>query len=115
MVRFLIRRILQGVLVMWLVTVSVYLIFYIGPGPSAVARTLAGKAATLQVVAEVSHRLLDRPVYVQGGHFLWLLLHGDLGYSFYHSESVNSIIKAALRSRCHKSSAPQTCGWSWVS
>ena len=97
MVRFLIRRILQGVLVMWLVTVSVYLIFYIGPGPSAVARTLAGKAATPQVVAEVSHRLLlDRPFYVQYGHFLWLLLHGDLGYSFYHSESVNSIIKAAL-------------------
>ena len=69
MARFLIRRILQGILVMWLVTVSVYLIFYIGPGPSAVARTLAGKSATPQVVASVSHRLLlDRPFYVQYGH-----------------------------------------------
>ena len=33
MVRFLIRRILQGILVMWLVTVSVFLIFFVGPGP----------------------------------------------------------------------------------
>src|SRR5450631_870835 len=97
MARFLIRRILQGILVMWLVTVSVFLIFFVGPGPSSVARTLAGKAATPQVVAEVSHRLLlDRPIYVQYGHFLWLLLHGNLGYSFYHSQSVNSIIAAAF-------------------
>src|SRR5450755_4544556 len=97
MARFLIRRILQGILVMWLVTVSVFLIFFVGPGPSSVARALAGKSATPQVVAAVSHRLLlDRPLYVQYGHFLWLLLHGNLGYSFYHSESVNSIIAAAF-------------------
>jgi len=95
--RFLIRRILQGVLVMWLVTVSVYLIFYIGPGPGAVARTLAGKAATPQVVEEVKHRLLlDRPIWVQYGHFVWLLLHGNLGYSFYHQQSVNSVIANAF-------------------
>ena len=97
MARFLIRRILQGVLVMWLVTVSVYLIFYIGPGPGAVARTLAGKAATPQVVEEVKHRLLlDRPIWVQYGHFLWLLLHGNLGYSFYHQQSVNSVVASAF-------------------
>jgi peptide/nickel transport system permease protein len=95
--RFLIRRILQGILVMWLVTVSVYLIFYVGPGPGAVARTLAGRSATPQVVQEVSHRLLlDRPFYVQYGHFVWLLLHGNLGYSFYHQQPVDSIIAGAF-------------------
>src|SRR6201986_3339373 len=95
--RFVMRRLLQGIMVMWLVTVGVYLIFYVGPGPGAVARTLAGKSATPAVVAEVSHRLLlDRPFYVQYGHFLWLLLHGNLGYSFYHDQSVNSILAAAF-------------------
>jgi peptide/nickel transport system permease protein len=95
--RFLIRRIAQGVLVMWLVTVTVFLIFYVGPGPSNVARTLAGKSATPQVVAEVKRRLLlDRPILEQYWHYLWQLLHGNLGYSFYHSQSVNSIIGAAL-------------------
>src|SRR6201992_1480473 len=82
---------------MWLVTVGVYLIFYIGPGPSSVARTLAGKAATPQVVAEVKHRLLlDRPIYVQYGHFLWQLVDGNLGYSFYHQQAVNSVIARAF-------------------
>src|SRR5215813_1041826 len=82
---------------MWLVTVGVFIIFYIGPGPKGVARALAGKSATPQVVAEVSHRLLlDQPIWVQYGHFLWLLLHGNLGYSFYHNQSVNSILAAAF-------------------
>jgi peptide/nickel transport system permease protein len=95
--RFLVRRIFEGIIVLWLVTVGVFIIFYIGPGPKGVARALAGKSATPQVVAEVSHRLLlDRPIWVQYGHFLWLLLHGNLGYSFYHDQSVNSILAAAF-------------------
>jgi len=95
--RFLVRRIFEGLIVLWLVTVGVFIIFYIGPGPKSVARALAGKSATPQVVAEVSHRLLlDRPIWVQYGHFLWLLLHGNLGYSFYHNQSVNSILAAAF-------------------
>jgi len=95
--RFLARRIFQGLIVLWLVTVGVFIIFYIGPGPKSVARALAGKSATPQVVAEVSHRLLlDRPIWVQYGHFLWLLLHGNLGYSFYHGQSVNSVLAAAF-------------------
>jgi peptide/nickel transport system permease protein len=95
--RFLVRRIFEGIIVLWLVTVGVFLIFYIGPGPKGVARALAGKSATPQVVAEVSHRLLlDQPIWVQYWHFLWLLLHGNLGYSFYHGQSVNSVLAAAF-------------------
>jgi peptide/nickel transport system permease protein len=95
--RFLIRRILQGLLVLWLMTVTVFLIFFIGPGPGAVARTIAGREATpAQVAAVASRLLLNRPVYVQYGHFARLLLHGNLGYDYYHSESVNSIIAAAF-------------------
>jgi peptide/nickel transport system permease protein len=95
--RFLIRRTLQGLFVLWLMTVTVFLIFFIGPGPGSVARTLAGRQATPAQVAAVSHRLLlDQPVYVQYQHFIWLLLHGNLGYDYYHSQSVNSIIAAAF-------------------
>src|ERR1035438_7692243 len=59
--RFLIRRILQGILVMWLVTITTFLIFFVGPGPASVARRLAGKEATPAVVAEVASRLLLSP------------------------------------------------------
>ena len=97
MTRFLIRRILQGIIVMWLITVVVFLIFFIGPGAKQVARVLAGKSATPAVIAEVTKRLqLDQPIWEQYWHFLWLLLHGNLGYSFYHGQSVNSMLMAAF-------------------
>ncbi len=97
MARFLIRRIILGLFVLWLVTIVVFLIFFVGPGRTQVARTLAGREATPQTVALVAHRLLlDRPLIVQYQHFLWLLLHGNLGYDYYHGQSVNSILKAAF-------------------
>ena len=102
MTRFLIRRILQGLFVMWLMTVTVFLIFFVGPGPAFVARVLAGRQATPVQVAAVAHRLLlDRPLYVQYAHFLGLaggkgLLQGNLGYDYYHSQSVNSVLASAL-------------------
>ena len=102
MARFLIRRSLQGLFVLWLMTVTVFLIFFVGPGPGFAARVLAGRNATAIQVAAVSHRLfLDRPIYVQYAHFLGLtggqgLLQGNLGHDYYHSESVNTVLKAAF-------------------
>ena len=97
MTRFLIRRTLQGLFVLWLMTVSVFLIFFVGPGPAFVARVLAGRQATPLQVAQVAHRLLlDRPIYVQYGHFIWQLLHGNLGYDYYHGQSVNSVLASAF-------------------
>jgi peptide/nickel transport system permease protein len=100
--RFLIRRSLQGLFVLWLMTVTVFLIFFVGPGPGFAARVLAGRNATAIQVAAVSHRLfLDRPIPVQYAHFLGLtggqgLLQGNLGHDYYHSESVNTVLKAAF-------------------
>src|ERR1022692_4482462 len=95
--RFLLRRIFQGIIVLWLITVGVFAIFFIGPGAKQVPRVLAGKDATPQVIAEVTNRLqLNRPIYVQYWHFVSQLLRGNLGYSFYHGQSVNSVLKSAF-------------------
>jgi peptide/nickel transport system permease protein len=97
MTRFLARRTLQGLIVIWLVTVIVFLIFYVGPGSADVARALAGRTASPQTVALIAHRLLlDRPVWEQYWHFLTQLLHGNLGYDYYHDQSVAEIIKQAF-------------------
>ena len=97
MTRFFVRRVLLGAFVMFCVTVIVYLIFYVGPGPGYVARALAGREAPPQTVALIAHRLLlDRPWYAQYGHFLFQLLQGNLGYDYYHGQSVNSIIAQAF-------------------
>jgi peptide/nickel transport system permease protein len=97
MIRFLLRRLALGVMVMFFVTIIVFLIFYVGPGPDFVARALAGREALPSTVALISHRLLlNRPWYVQYWHFVVQLLHGNLGYDYYHGESVNSIIAQAF-------------------
>jgi peptide/nickel transport system permease protein len=96
-IRFLARRIALGAFVMFSVTVIVFLIFYVGPGPAFVARALAGREAPPSTVKLIAQRLLlDRPWYVQYGHFVSQLAHGNLGYDYYHGESVNSIIAQAF-------------------
>src|SRR5215469_5876203 len=89
---------------MWLMTVTVFLIFFVGPGPGSVARVLAGRQATPQQVAEVSARLgLNLPIwdqywrfFVTGPNGSGLIMHGSLGYDYYHQQSVNTIIAQAF-------------------
>jgi peptide/nickel transport system permease protein len=95
MFRFLARRILFGVLVLWLISIAVFMLFFVAPHDPA--RTIAGRQATAQTVALVRHRLgLDQPVLEQYWLFLTRLAHGDLGYSYYNSEPVRSLIFARL-------------------
>lgn len=94
-VRFLIRRVLLGVFVMWLVTLLAFLLFFVAPPD--VARTLAGKQGTPQEIAAIRARLgLDHPIIIQYWHYLLRLLHGDLGNSFYTQQPVTSMLKADL-------------------
>ncbi|HEY3954070.1 MAG TPA: ABC transporter permease [Streptosporangiaceae bacterium] len=92
---FLIRRILLGALVLWIISVAVFAMFFVAPHDPA--RLLAGKEATPQTVALITQRLgLNKPVLVQYGDFLGNLLHGNLGYSYYNSEPVTHLIMSRL-------------------
>ncbi len=85
------RRLLQGLVVLLVISIVVFVMFFVAP--HNVARLLAGRQATTQTVADVARRLgLNRPVIDQYWSFLWGLLHGNLGYSFYSSEPVSSLI-----------------------
>jgi peptide/nickel transport system permease protein len=95
--RFLIRRILQGLLVLLLMTLTVYVIFFLGPGPQFVARVMAGKSATPAEVASISKQLyLNKPWYDAYLHFISQLLHGNLGYDYYNNVPVTTTIKQAF-------------------
>jgi peptide/nickel transport system permease protein len=95
MTRFLVRRIALGALVLWLITMAVFALFFIAP--TDVARTLAGRQATPETVALISHRLgLDQPVWKQYLDFLGNAVHGDLGFDYYHQVPVTTIIGSAL-------------------
>ncbi|HEX5088672.1 MAG TPA: ABC transporter permease [Nocardioides sp.] len=95
MIRFLALRIASGIFVLWLITVAVFVLFFVAP--SNVARTLAGRQATPQTIALINHRLgLDRPLWRQYVDFLTNALHGNLGYDYYHQQPVTTIIREAF-------------------
>lgn len=95
MLRFLLRRTGQGLLVLWLISMVVFALFFVVP--SNVARTLAGRQASPETVALIQHRLgLDLPLWRQYTGFVGRALHGDLGYDYYHQVPVTTIIAQAL-------------------
>jgi peptide/nickel transport system permease protein len=95
MLRFLLRRTLLGLLVLWIVSGAVFVLFFVTPHNPA--RTIAGRLATPQTMALVNHRLgLDQPLLQQYGSFVWRLLHGDLGYSYYSSAPVRDLLFSRL-------------------
>src|SRR5260370_16210396 len=95
MLRFLVRRVIFGVIVMWIVATVVFIMYFVTPHD--VARTLAGRQANAETVAAIRHNLgLDRPILSQYGSFLWKILHGNLGYSYTNSQPVTSLIGQGL-------------------
>jgi peptide/nickel transport system permease protein len=94
-VRFLVRRTALGVLVLWLITMAVFALFFVAP--NNVARTMAGRQASPEVIAQIEHRLgLDQPLWRQYLDFVGNALHGNLGYDYYHQVPVTTIMGAAL-------------------
>lgn len=97
MVRFLVRRIITGILVLWLVATGTFFLFFTAVPVQTVARNLAGRAASPAVLAQVTKYYgLDRPILAQYLTFLHKLIKGNLGVSFLTQQSVTTIIKQDL-------------------
>jgi peptide/nickel transport system permease protein len=93
---FLVRRTAQAILVLVAASIVVFLLFFVGPGPSQVARTFAGRLGTPARIAQIKHELhLDQPLYLQYAHWVGNLLQGNFGYDYYKGEPVSSVIAQA--------------------
>ena len=94
MIAYIIRRLLQLVLVLFGVTLITFSMLKLVPGDPAVA--LAGKGANPERIAFVRHqRGLDRPFYVQYVRYVERLAHGDLGESLFSGRPVKDLIREA--------------------
>jgi peptide/nickel transport system permease protein len=92
---FLIRRILQMLLVLFLVTLFTLLLVRLLPGGPV--RALVGPRATPAQIAYYNRLYgFDQPIYVQYGKWVWQLLHGNFGYSVKLNQSVVSLIANKL-------------------
>ena len=88
------RRLLATLPTLLAVITVCYLLVHAAPGgPFDSERKVS--AAVLANLQAKSH--LDEPPLMQYLHYLWNLLHGDLGASFRYADwSVNDLVKAAL-------------------
>jgi len=92
---FLIRRILQALLITFLVTVLTLALVHLFPGGPV--RALLGLRATPKQIAYYNNVYgFDKPFYVQYVKWVGQLLHGNLGYSVKLNQSVTSLIAQDL-------------------
>jgi peptide/nickel transport system permease protein len=86
---FMIRRLLQAILVTFFVTVITLALVHLFPGGPI--RALLGPRATPQQVAYFNREYgFNRPFYVQYAKWVGQLLHGNLGYSIKLNQTVAS-------------------------
>jgi peptide/nickel transport system permease protein len=95
MTGFLIRRVLQALLVIFLVTVFTLALVHLFPGGPI--RSLLGPRATPEQVAHYNQLYgFDQPFYVQYVKWLGQLVHGNLGFSAKLNQSVTSLLAQDL-------------------
>jgi peptide/nickel transport system permease protein len=95
--RYIIRRILWGVLLLIAVTALTFVLFRILPTGDP-ARLRAGRVASPQVVAAIRHDLgLDKSLLAQFWIYMKeVFLHFNLGFSYYSSAPVRGLIANRL-------------------
>jgi len=95
MVTFIIRRLIQTVFVLILVSFIAFSLLHITPGDPVV--TMLGTEATQEQIDTLRHELwLDRTLIVQYMHWFTNILQGDFGKSITYRESVASLIATRL-------------------
>ena len=91
MLRLLARRLLLGLVVMWVVSILVFASTEVLPGD--VAQAVLGQGATPEAVANIRARLgLNDPAYVRYYHWLGGLFSGDLGQSLASGHDISQMI-----------------------
>jgi peptide/nickel transport system permease protein len=85
--RYIVRRLIQAVVLLWIMSIAYFLLLHIIPGgPTAVYFSPRMSGA---VRAQLAHNLgLDRPLYIQYFSWIWSALHGNFGYSFLDGQPV---------------------------
>ncbi|WP_101294680.1 ABC transporter permease [Halegenticoccus soli] len=93
--RFILKRALQGVFVIWGVVTVVFLLRFVTPGDpiTFIAPLDASPALRQRIAAELG---LNKPLYVQYFDYLAELVRGDMGYSYISGTEASARIFARL-------------------
>lgn len=91
MTRFLVRRVVQALIVLLLLSLIVFVLIRLLPG-GAVQALLGPRANAPQIRAFILANGYNRPLVIQYLHYLWQLVHGNLGYSYHSNENVSALL-----------------------
>jgi peptide/nickel transport system permease protein len=95
--RYVIRRLLWVVVLLFLVSLLTFVIFYLFPSADPAALR-AGRQPSPELISAIRHRFgLDKPWYVQYYRYMKaLVLHFDFGYSYQNDIAVRTQIFSRL-------------------
>ena len=95
MTNFIISRIIQTIVVLFLVSLITFLLVESMPGDPVI--TMLGRDATPEEVTSLREKLwLDRPIHVRYIHWFSGVIRGDLGESIFYREPVTEIFLKKL-------------------
>ena len=95
MTNFIISRIIQTIVVIFLVSMITFLLVEAMPGDPVV--TMLGRDASPEEVTTLREKLwLDRPIHVRYAHWFSGVIRGDLGESIFYREPVTQVFMKKL-------------------
>ena len=101
MARFILRRGLQALLVLLVMSFVIYSLIGLMPGDPLDVMISSNPGATPEVVARLREIYgVDQPIMLRYGHWLLAALQGDLGFSRTHSQPVLEVLLPALWITC---------------
>jgi ABC-type dipeptide/oligopeptide/nickel transport system permease component len=96
MLRYLVRRVLISIVVLWGVSTLVFMMMHLLPG-DPVEAMLARSGGSAETIASLREQLgLDKPLHVQYLNYLSNILHGDLGRSVFSGMKVTDLIASQM-------------------
>ena len=96
------RRVLHGLLVLWLVSLAIFSLVRILPGDAVIMQLDQAAAPTPETLARARQELgLERPFLAQYRTWIAGALHGDLGRSLITRRSVTSELGKRINLTCH--------------
>ncbi len=99
MIRYVLRRILSGLVTLLGITLITFIIIRLAPGDPAAMRTMAGENPKVSQRTYEQLRAyygLDQPMHIQYGRWLGRLVKGDFGNSFTDGLKISTKISDAL-------------------
>ncbi|QSO47826.1 ABC transporter permease [Alicyclobacillus mengziensis] len=96
MAAYTMRRILEAIPLLFLITIVTYLLMSITPGGPLAVYLHNPKVTPAQIQALEVQMGLNKPWYIQYFDWLWALLHGNWGYSYFSGLPVMKLIGQRL-------------------